>query len=203
MDVVALFLRFGLAAMFVVAAVTKALDPRSTQEASAGFGAPSALGPFVAVALPLVELVIALALVPASLAVWGAVAAVALLTVFVIGAGVALARGRRPDCHCFGALHRSTVGPGLLVRNALLAGAAIVVVVAGGGSSVPAWWHGLGSGARAAVIVVVVLGALVLVVGKLLWQRLAAAPRPVETRDAATTRAVNSARARAPGPGSR
>ena len=137
MDVVALFLRFGLAAMFVVAAVAKALDPRSTQEAALGFGVPSALGPVVAVALPLVELVIALALVPSSLAVWGAVAAVALLTVFVVGAGVALARGRRPDCHCFGALHRSPVGPGLLVRNALLAGAGVVIIVAGGDRACP------------------------------------------------------------------
>ena len=62
--------------------------------------------------LPLVELVIAAALVPASIASIAAIAAIALLGVFVIAIVVNLARGRRPDCNCFGQVHGTTIRRG-------------------------------------------------------------------------------------------
>src|ERR671933_307156 len=54
-----------------------------------------------------------------------------LLLVFVAGIGYNLARGRTPDCHCFGQLHSAPAGWSTLARNAVLALIAAVVV-----------WHG-------------------------------------------------------------
>jgi hypothetical protein len=40
---------------------------------------------------------------------------------FVLGIGVNLAHGRKPDCHCFGQLHPEPVSRSTLIRNGLLA----------------------------------------------------------------------------------
>src|ERR1700689_5012581 len=115
MSDVALFVRLALAAVFALAAVGKFFDIRGSQEAVKSFGVPPAVAPVVAVLLPLVEAVIAIGLVPASSAVAAAAAALALLATFVVLISVELARGRRPDCHCFGQLHSAPVGLGTLV----------------------------------------------------------------------------------------
>ena len=82
MQVAGLIFRLGLAAVFMVAAAGKVLDPRGSRDAARAFGVPSALAPVVAVVLPFVEVAIAIALVPASLALIGGVAALALLATF-------------------------------------------------------------------------------------------------------------------------
>jgi hypothetical protein len=64
----------------------------------------------LAVALPLAELLVACALLPLSTAVLGAAGALVLVLCFIVGIATSLARGRRPDCHCFGQLHSSPVG---------------------------------------------------------------------------------------------
>src|SRR5919201_1445943 len=92
------------------------------------------------------QLGVALALLPVVSAWWGALGALGLLLVFVVGIGASLLRGRRPACHCFGQLHSAPVGWPTLVRNGLLAGVAGVVVVngpAGVGPSALAWLGGL------------------------------------------------------------
>jgi thiol-disulfide isomerase/thioredoxin len=106
------------------------------------FGVPRFLAWPVALLLPVAEIAIAAELVPATTARWAAVAAVALLGLFLIGIVVNLARGRRPDCHCFGQLHSSPVGPLTAVRNLLLVGLAVLVIVQEGPSA-PTWWEGL------------------------------------------------------------
>src|SRR5690348_1071380 len=100
------FVRIGLAAVFAVAGVAKLMDREGSAGAARGFG----LGSFASVAalvVPLVELTLAPALIPASSARFAAAGAAALLATFTVAIGVALARGRRPDCHCFGQLHSS------------------------------------------------------------------------------------------------
>jgi peroxiredoxin len=44
-----------------------------------------------------------------------------LLLLFVAGIGANLARGRKPDCHCFGQLHSAPAGWKTLARNGVLA----------------------------------------------------------------------------------
>jgi peroxiredoxin len=51
-----------------------------------------------------------------------------LLLLFVVGISYNLARGRTPDCHCFGQLHSAPIGWPTLVRNLLLAAIAAFVV---------------------------------------------------------------------------
>ena len=72
----------------------------------------------------------ALALVPSTTAAFGAALGFVLLLVFIIGIARNLARGRSPDCHCFGRLHSEPAGPKVLVRNAALAAGALLVIVA-------------------------------------------------------------------------
>ena len=170
MSDLALFLRLALAAVFGLAAVGKLLDMRGSHEAVKGFGVPATITPIVTVLLPLVEAVIAIALVPASSAVAGAAAALALLAVFIILISIQLARGRRPDCHCFGQLHSSPVGLGTLVRNLVLAGGAVIVITADGGKTMTVWWDGLTATGRMGFVIAGSLGVLVVAEAAILWK---------------------------------
>src|SRR5579863_8033608 len=93
--------RLALAAVFAVAGVAKLLDRKGSAKSLADFGVPKGLAPALGVMLPLAELACALALVMDAAAWWGAWGVAALLVAFIAAIGVSLARGRRPDCHCF------------------------------------------------------------------------------------------------------
>jgi peroxiredoxin len=87
---------------------------------------------------------------------WGALGALVLLAAFAAAIGWALLRGRAPDCHCFGQLHRARAGWSTLVRNLVLATLAAFVAVAGwtdAGVSATGWLARLSIGAFAAVCV--------------------------------------------------
>lgn len=120
--------RLLLASVFTVAGIAKAADPAGGRQALIGFGVPHRLAAALAIALPLTELAVAAALVPVSLAWFGAVGALTLLLVFVVAIGINLALGRKPDCHCFGQLHLAPVGWSTLARNVVLASAAGLLV---------------------------------------------------------------------------
>ena len=113
--------RILLAAVFVVAAVAKLVDLEGTRRAVRDFGAPERLAGLLAPALVLAELAVAGLLIPGSTAVVGAAGALALLLLFVVAIATNLARGRAPDCHCFGSLHSAPAGPATLARNGALA----------------------------------------------------------------------------------
>ena len=51
-----------------------------------------------------------------------------LLVLFVVGISINLARGRKPDCHCFGQLRSAPAGWKTLARNGVLAAVAGFVV---------------------------------------------------------------------------
>ena len=143
MQSVLLVLRLGLAAVFLVAAFAKLADLAGSRAALRAFGVPARLSGPVGVLLPLAELAVALALVPAASAWWGAIGALVLLLVFVAGIGYNLAHGRTPECHCFGQLHSAPAGPSTLVRNLVLAALAGVVIVFGrttAGLDLGSWW---------------------------------------------------------------
>jgi peroxiredoxin len=142
MDLVLLIARLLLAAVFAVAGLTKLADLSGSRQAMRDFGAPAWLAAPLGLLLPLAELAAAIALIPRVSAWWGALGALALLLLFVAGIGASLARGKRPDCHCFGQLHSAPVGWPTLVRNGLLAAVAAFILWQGKddpGPSVVAW----------------------------------------------------------------
>ena len=127
--------RVALALVFAVAAVAKLADRDRTAQTLDEFGVPERLLGAAAMALPLAELAIAAALIPAPTAAAAAIGALALLVLFSLGVAAALRRGERPDCNCFGQVGSKPVGRSTFVRNGLLATLAAAVALGGGGSS--------------------------------------------------------------------
>ncbi len=123
--------RVLLSGVFAVAGVTKLADIAGSRRALVEFGVPNALASPLGVLLPLAELTVATALLPMVSAWYGALAAFLLLLLFISGISVNLARGRTPDCHCFGQLSSAPIGWPTLARNAVLATVSAFVV-----------WHG-------------------------------------------------------------
>jgi peroxiredoxin len=162
MDAALLIARLLLAAVFTLAGVAKLSDLKGSRQAIINFGVPSAIAAPLGLLLPVAELTVAATLLPASTAWWGALGALALLSVFVVGISVNLARGRKPDCHCFGQLHSAPAGWKTLARNGVLAAIAGFVVWAGykggAGPSAVAWVGALSTAQQLALLV----GVLVL-----------------------------------------
>jgi hypothetical protein len=131
--------RLLLAVVFATAAVAKLFDRAGTRRALADFGVPERALPVAALLLPLCELGIAAALVPQPTARWGALAALVLLSAFIVGIATAMKRGQAPDCHCFGQLHSAPAGRATLARNGVLAALAAFVIVEGPGPAVGTW----------------------------------------------------------------
>ena len=152
-----------LAVVFAVAGISKLTDREGSRQAMSDFGLPAALAAPFGLLLPLAELAVAVALVPAATAWWGAVGALALLVLFVVGISINLARGRQPDCHCFGQLHSAPAGPMTLARNGALAAVAAFVVWQGrdgAGPSALGWMGGLSAAQLGALILGLVALAL-------------------------------------------
>jgi peroxiredoxin len=157
--------RLLLAAVFAVASLAKLSDRTGWRQGVSDFGIPSRFVAPVALLVPLAEFATAAALLPTASARWGALGAVALLGALSFAVAVQLARGQRPECHCFGRLHSAPVGRWTLVRNGALAAVAGGVAWRGwddagrgvtdglGGLSVPSWL-----GASTAVLVLAGLG---------------------------------------------
>jgi peroxiredoxin len=166
MDAALLVVRLLLALVFAVAGVAKLVDRTGSRQAIIDFGLPRALASPLGILLPLCELAVAAALIPLPTAWWGAIGALVLLLVFVIGIGANLARGHKPDCRCFGQLHSAPAGPKTLARNAALATVAALVVWQGWQGNVgpsALSWVGRSSVAQLAALVggLVVIGLLV------------------------------------------
>ncbi len=141
-----LVLRLLFFAMFTVAGISKLADRRGSRQTLIDFGLPSSLATAFGAFLPMGELAVALALIPPTTAWWGAIGALALLLIFVVGIGFNLARGRTPDCHCFGQLYSAPVGWPTLTRNGALAALAGWLVWRGPGNLGPGlgeWAGGL------------------------------------------------------------
>jgi thiol-disulfide isomerase/thioredoxin len=126
---IALIARLALAAVFAVAAVAKLVDRRGARKAVVDFGAPERLSGALAIGLPLAELAVAGLLLPARTAALGALGALVLLAVFSTVMAWNLARGRRPDCRCFGQLHSTPATWKTLARNGVLMGFATLALV--------------------------------------------------------------------------
>jgi len=117
-----------LAVVFAAAAAAKLWDREGTRDAVVGFGAPERAAAPLALLLPVAELAVAALLLPDATALAGALGAATLLLVLSAAIALNLARGRAPDCHCFGQLHSAPAGPMTLVRNGALAAVAAFVI---------------------------------------------------------------------------
>jgi peroxiredoxin len=135
MEALLLAARLILAAVFVVSGISKLFDLSGAQAAMRSFGVPESMTRAGGILLPIVEIAIAVLLIPEASARWGALLALALLVVFIIGVGYNLARGRKFDCHCFGQLTTSEIGPSTLIRNIVLAVLAAFITVSGFGNN--------------------------------------------------------------------
>lgn len=128
MHLITVLLRIALSGVFGVAGVTKLLDPRGTRDAVKNFGAPEPLVPAVSLALPIVELAIAVGLLFSYTSRVSAIAALLVLMLFILAISVNLARGRTHDCHCFGQLYSRPLGWPTLARNITFALGAVFVL---------------------------------------------------------------------------
>lgn len=153
MELLLVAARLLLAAVFLVSGLGKLLDRKGTRRAVIDFGTPVRLASPVALVLPVSELAVAAALLPEASARWGVLGAISLLAVFSVGIAINIAKGRRPDCHCFGQFHSAPIGWGTLVRNGLLAAVAGFVLWHGWDDpgSATRWVDGMTAGAWVAV----------------------------------------------------
>lgn len=102
-DVVGTLARLGLAAVFLVSGVLKAIDPDATYVAVRAYDVlPRGGVAVVAALLPWAEIALGLVLLAGVATRAAAVVAAALLLVFVAGVTQAWARGLAIDCGCFG-----------------------------------------------------------------------------------------------------
>lgn len=117
MEFVLLLIRIFLFGVFALAGIGKLLDLEGSEKAVKGFGVPGELAKPLSVALPFVELAIAVLLLSTATSWIGAIAALLLLAVFIGGMIFQIAKGNAPDCHCFGQIHSEPVGKSSLIRN--------------------------------------------------------------------------------------
>jgi uncharacterized membrane protein YphA (DoxX/SURF4 family)/peroxiredoxin len=129
MNTVLLLGRMILSLVFLVAGVAKVGHSARTRQTLLEFGAPKPLTATLAWLLPITELSVGAALVPARTAWWGAAGALVLLVLFLIAIWWNLARGRRPDCRCFGQIRPAPIGWKLVGRNLVLVGLAGVTLI--------------------------------------------------------------------------
>ena len=118
-----------LAGVFVWAGTAKLARPAAMATSFTALGVPAAPG--VARAVPVVELLVAVALLAAPRA--GALGALALLVPFTAVLVRAVAAGSQAPCNCFGASRAEPVSWADVARNVMLAGLAL----AGLGASRP------------------------------------------------------------------
>jgi uncharacterized membrane protein YphA (DoxX/SURF4 family) len=116
-----LLVRLSLGGILLAAGASKLADRAGFVQAVLGFGVlPAPLGRLYGRSLPFLELGTA-GLLLAGIALPAAAAlAVLLLASFVIAVSVALARGQRLACHCFGAASGAQVGRYTLARSVAL-----------------------------------------------------------------------------------
>ena len=131
MSLVLLLARLLLSLVFFVAGFAKLADLAGSRQALRDFGVPAVFAAPFGVLLPLAELVVATTLLLTVSAWWGAVGALVLMLLFVGGIGYNLARGRHPDCHCFGQVHSAPASWSTLTRNLVLAAIALFAVIFG------------------------------------------------------------------------
>jgi uncharacterized membrane protein YphA (DoxX/SURF4 family)/thiol-disulfide isomerase/thioredoxin len=144
-----------LALVLLIAGAAKLASPSRTRLTLQDFGIPARLVAALAWLLPLSELGLGAALVPAVTARWAAAGALVLFSLFLAGILWNLSRGRRPDCGCFGQFHAAPIGRGLVIRNlglGAMAGTIVALPAPLWDASLPVWLSGLTRGEGLALL---------------------------------------------------
>lgn len=128
MSILLLVARLLLAVVFIVAGLSKFGDLKGSQKTMREFGVPPFLAAPSGILLPIAELAVAIALLVTPIAFFGAIGALVLLVLFIIGISANLSLGRTPDCNCFGQLHSEPIGASTLIRNIILGVIASLVI---------------------------------------------------------------------------
>ncbi len=147
--------RAVLGATFLVAGLAKLSDPGTAARTVAGFGVPVLARPLLR-GLPWLEAAVAVALAFAVTAWHAAWVATGLLVLFIAAISVNLARGRRPDCNCFGQVRPAPISGLTIVRNAGLLAVAAALILAGPPpewADAWSWWQTLDANGRRIAIV--------------------------------------------------
>lgn len=160
MELALVLLRTGLALVLGTAGLAKLADRAGSRQAMLDFGVSEKLAGPLGLALPVAELIVAVAFIPAATAHAAGLSAALLFVVFLGAMGYQLARGRHPDCHCFGQLHSKPIGPATLVRNGVLLLLAAVVAF----NPAPPWLSAFDWTADLGGFETLVLGAILLLV---------------------------------------
>lgn len=126
-----LIIRLLLAAIFGIAGIAKLLDLAGSKKAVEEFGVPKVLAKTVSIALPIAEVLIAVAFLFVETSWFAAIAGTSLLAAFIVGMFVQMAKGNAPDCHCFGQIHSEPISKKSVIRNVIFAVAGIVLIIGG------------------------------------------------------------------------
>jgi len=137
MQIIVFIARVVIGIVFAVAAAGKLFDLPGSRKSMTDFGLPAFLaGPF-GILLPLAELACTIALVPNQTVSLGAIGIAIMLVVFIAGMLFNLARGRKPDCHCFGQIHSEPISAKTVARNVVLLALSLLVAFEGGNAGLP------------------------------------------------------------------
>lgn len=111
------FVRAFLGCVLLLSGIGKLLDLRGTRQAVGDYDFPLLQWRgLVARLLPLLELTLGAALILQLMPLLASFTAVLTFSIFLIGVGKAVSRGKTMECHCFGVLTREDIGRPTLVR---------------------------------------------------------------------------------------
>ena len=131
MELFLLIIRLLLAAIFATAGIAKFADLEGSGKAFKEFGVPAALALPSSIALSIAEIAIAVLFLFPSTSWFAALGAAGLLTLFIVQMVYQRAKGRAPDCHCFGQLHSEPVSFKSIARNVIFLALAAIPLYQG------------------------------------------------------------------------
>jgi thiol-disulfide isomerase/thioredoxin len=130
MQVFALLSASILVATFGLALVAKARDLRDFRDSLSSFGFPPGVYNLIVIVTLAAEALAIVALLAMPLR-WAGIICLVLLVAFSVAAALAMLRGRKPQCQCFGNLTSGSIGMSTILRNAALAACAVVLLTEG------------------------------------------------------------------------
>jgi uncharacterized membrane protein YphA (DoxX/SURF4 family) len=152
-------LRFGIAAVLVVAALSKIVSRTTPRALFEALALPPAVTVLAALTAP-VEIVCGLFLLAGPVA-WAAVASTVITVAFVVILTAAWRAGVAQGCRCFGALDTERLSPVSVTRAVVLAVASGVLLVAAAAGPEPGFtMTGLGLGLTAATCYIAAFAVL-------------------------------------------
>lgn len=161
-----------LVMVFALAGFSKLKDASATAQSLKDFGLPDAAARQLAQWLPWLEIAVAMGLLLPYLAWFAALVASVLLVLFTAAVVLALRRGERPSCNCFGQVRARPISGATAVRNGVFTACAALLVLAGADTLE----HGLLSASASALMSMqgstVVIAALVVVAAMQFWLML-------------------------------